>query len=196
MVSADSCWDILVIKQDGKTSLSVWGPMTKAKPVSHAEGSECLGIRFKLGTFMPQLPNHRLLDTGANLPEARSNTCWLGGSVWQCPDFENADAFVDRLVRDDLLVCDPVVDALLEGDTKALSLRSVQRRFLRTTGLTQVSVRQIERAQQAMVLLHKGFSILDTVHAVGYFDQSHMTNSLKRFIGQTPAQIIRVNRTE
>lgn len=196
MVSADSSWDILVMKQDGKISLTVWGPMTQAKPIPHPEGSECVGIRFKLGTFMPHLPTNTLLNAGTILPEASSKACWLGGSAWQFPDFENADTFVDRLVRENLLVCDPVVDALLHGHINGMSLRSVQRRFLRATGLTQISIRQIERARQAMVLLHQGLSILDTVHAAGYFDQSHMTNSLKRFIGQTPAQIVHVSKPE
>jgi hypothetical protein len=30
-----------------------------------------------------------------------------------------------------------------------------------------------------MTLVHQGTSILDTVYTAGYFDQSHMTNSLK-----------------
>ena len=50
-------------------------------------------------------------------------------------------------------------------------------------------IRQIERARYAMTLLCQGTSILDTVYKAGYYDQSHMTNSLKRFLGQTPAQI-------
>ena len=40
-------------------------------------------------------------------------------------------------------------------------------------------------------LLTQGISILDTVHEAGYFDQAHLTRSLKHFIGQTPARIIR-----
>ncbi len=36
----------------------------------------------------------------------------------------------------------------------------------------------------------RGVSILDAVHEAGYFDQSHLTRSLKHFIGLTPAQII------
>ncbi len=38
-------------------------------------------------------------------------------------------------------------------------------------------------------------SILDTVERAGYFDQPHLTRSLKRFIGQTPAQIITRNQS-
>jgi AraC-like DNA-binding protein len=33
--------------------------------------------------------------------------------------------------------------------------------------------------------------ILDAVHEAGYFDQAHLTRSLKRLIGQTPGQIAR-----
>jgi methylphosphotriester-DNA--protein-cysteine methyltransferase len=39
--------------------------------------------------------------------------------------------------------------------------------------------------------LKQGVSILDTVHEAGYFDQAHLTRSLKYLIGQTPAKIAR-----
>ena len=41
------------------------------------------------------------------------------------------------------------------------------------------------------MLLKDGTSILDTVVAAGYFDQAHLTRSLKRFVGQTPSDIVR-----
>jgi hypothetical protein len=37
---------------------------------------------------------------------------------------------------------------------------------------------------------------LDTIHEVGYFDQPHLTRSLKYFIGQTPAQLREKSRPE
>ncbi|MBA3631158.1 MAG: helix-turn-helix domain-containing protein [Actinobacteria bacterium] len=52
-------------------------------------------------------------------------------------------------------------------------------------------IRQIERAQQAATLLQRGNPISDAVHEVGYFDQPHLTRSLKQWIGLTPAQILR-----
>jgi Transcriptional regulator containing an amidase domain and an AraC-type DNA-binding HTH domain len=39
-------------------------------------------------------------------------------------------------------------------------------------------------------------SILDVVYEAGYYDQPHLTRSLKYFIGQTPAQIMQENATE
>ncbi len=153
------------------------------------------GVIFKLGTFMPHLPPGMLRDRqDAVLPEATSKTFWLHGSAWQFPDYENADTFIDRLVREGLLVHEPVVAAVLRGELPELSLRSVQRRFARATGVTHGAVCQIERAQRAVALLEQGVSILDTVELAGYTDQAHLTRSLKHFTGRTPAQIIRARR--
>ena len=65
-------------------------------------------------------------------------------------------------------------------------------RFLRATGLTHGLVVQIERAQHALKLLQHGMPILDTVEQAGYADQPHLTRSLKRLVGQTPAQILKL----
>ena len=89
------------------------------------------------------------MDTGVDLPIVSRNSFSLLGSTWQLPDYDNADTFVDWLVRKDLLARDPVVDAALQGGLQDLDLRTIQRRFLRATGLTQSAVRQIERARFA-----------------------------------------------
>src|SRR5262249_1708581 len=107
------------------------------------------------------------------------------------PDFDNAEMFVKRLVREGLIAVDRIVDAALRGEQQTLSLRSAQRHFLRTTGMSQGTIRQIERARHATNLLRDRVSILDTVHQAGYSDQAHLTRSLKHYIGQTPRQIIR-----
>jgi AraC-like DNA-binding protein len=123
------------------------------------------------------------------LPDAGSQSFWLHGAAWQFPNFDNTDTFIERLTREGLLAREPIVEAALQGQLKDVSLRSVQRRFLRATGLTHNLVYQIERARQAMTLLQGGASILDTVEQAGYADQPHLTRALKRYIGHTPAQI-------
>ena len=87
---------------------------------------------------------------------------------------------------------DPVVKAVLQGHPPEMSSRTVRHRFLRTTGLTQSYIRQVERAQRAVAFLQQSVSILDTVYELGYYDQPHLTRSLKQWIGYTPAQIIRM----
>jgi AraC-like DNA-binding protein len=131
-----------------------------------------------------------------NLPESSSKSFWLNGSAWQFPNYENADVFVDRLVRDGLLAYDPMVQAALQGQPLEMSLRTVQRRLLKATGLTHTAVRQIERARNATRLLKQGVSIPDTIYKAGYFDQPHLIRSLKHFIGLTPAQIMDKSRPE
>lgn len=108
------------------------------------------------------------------------------------PDYDDADTFVNRLERAGLVVHDPVVEAALSGRAE-LSSRSVQRRSLHATGLTQGTVRQIERVEQAKTLLEQGVAIADTVYLAGYADQPHLTRALKRLMGQTPAQIARAS---
>ncbi|MGQ0569127.1 MAG: helix-turn-helix domain-containing protein [Armatimonadota bacterium] len=186
---AMSHWEMVVTRYLGKATLTVRGPETKAAPLSCPMGGEWLGIRFKVGTLMPQLPASNLVDEAVDLPGAGAQSFWLHDSAWQFPDFENADTFVDQLVRNGLLVRDPVVDAALQGQLNDLSARTAQRHFVRTTGLTQGAVRQIERARHATVLLQNGASVLDAVSEAGYFDQPHLTRSLKYFIGRTPTQI-------
>ena len=190
---ADVRWNLLFLKQNGKLKVTVEGATTRFVPKDQIEGSEFLVIKFSLGTYMPHLPAVKIRDANAILPEAASSRFWLNNMVWQFPDFDNVETFVDRLVREGVVIQDPVVSAALQDRPLDVSPRTVRRRFIHTTGLTPVSIRQIERAQQAAALLEGGESILDAVYEAGYADQPHLTRSVKRFIGQTPAQIAGMN---
>ena len=194
---AQSRCELVVTRLSGKITMTVRGPETKATPLGDCPGDgEWLGIRLKLGTVLPLLPARTLVDASVNLPNASNNSFWLGGRAWQFPDYDNADMFVDWLVRKGLLFREPIVEAALQGHMKTLSLSSIQRRFLRSTGVTQCMARQIERARSATLLLQQGVSIQDTVFEAGYFDQPHLTRSLKYFIGQTPVQLREKSRPE
>jgi hypothetical protein len=187
--------EIVLTRYRGKTTLTVRGPETKATFLDYQSiGAEFLGITFKLGAFMPHLPPQKLRDwRNVDLPEASSQSFWLYGSAWQFPNYENVDTFIARLVREGLLVIDPVVDAVLQGCSPTLSIRSIQYRFLNATGLSSKTIQQITRARQAYTLLEQGASILDTVFEAGYADQPHLTRSLRHYFGQTPAQIGSLN---
>jgi len=195
---ADIRWNLLFARRGSKVRVSVEGPTTHFVPKNHFEGSEFLVIKFKLGIFMPYLPVSNLVNGDVFLPAGASadRSFWLHGATWQLPDFDNVETFVDRLVQDDLLVVDSVVNAVLQEQQPAISSRTVRRRFLQATGLTPKAIEQIKRAQRAAALLEQGKPILDAVYESGYADQPHMTRSLRRFIGQTPAQIARVNQSE
>jgi hypothetical protein len=192
---AASHFEMAVTRYRGKTFLTLRGPETKATTLDCPAEGEWLGIRFKIGTFMPQLLPGSLRDQrDVTLPEATSRSFWLNGSAWEYPDFENAETFIKRLVKTGVIARDSTVDAVVKGQPERLSLRSAQRHFLRATGMTHATFRQIERARHATNLLKEGASVMDTVHRAGYFDQAHLTRSLKYFIGQTPARIIQTDR--
>jgi AraC-like DNA-binding protein len=194
---AETHWGMVVTKYQDKTILTVRGPETRATPAYGPSDAEFFGIMFKAGAFMPDLPARMVMNRcDLNLPEACGQTFWLHGAAWQFPNFENADTFVDWLVRDGLLVYDPLVNEVLQGQPVDISLRTAQRRLLQATGLTRNEICQIKRARYAVTLLKHGTSILDTIEQAGYADQPHLTRSLKHFIGQTPAQIISESREE
>lgn len=187
-------WEMVVSRHEGRTSLTVRGPETRGTTAECPAEGEWFAIRFKLGTFMPRLPPGELRDrSDVTLPNAGSRSFWLNDSAWDYPDFENAETFVNRLVRAGLIAVDPTVNDALRGQRHALSARTAQRRFRQVTGLTRGAIVQIERARKATNLLRRGVSILDAVHEAGYYDQAHLTRSLKRLIGQTPAQILRAD---
>lgn len=193
--AAASHWEMVIARYHGETMLTLRGPESRASAATCPADAEFFGIVFKLGAFMPQLPTVDRLDRNdMTLPQATDRAVWLLGATWEIPTFENADTFVDRLARQGLLVQEPVVDAVLQNRPVDLSPRTVQRRFQRATGLTQGTLTQIERAQQAMALLKQGNPIADVVSLCGYADQPHLTRSLKRFMGETPGQIRGVNR--
>jgi len=192
---ASSHWEMVVTRLKGKTTLTLRGPETKATEIHCPAEGEWLGIRFKSGAFMPQLPVASLLDgQDVTLPGAGRRSFWLDGSAWEHPGFDNAETFVARLAKAGLIARDSAVEAALQGEPQALSRRSAQRHFLQATGMTQGALRQIERARFATNLLRRGVSIIDTVHEAGFFDQAHLTRSLRRLIGLTPAKIAREER--
>ena len=153
-------WEIVVSRRRDWSVVTIRGPETRATTVPIPQDAEFFGVQFRRGAFMPGLLPARLVDATLRLPEASCNAVWLHGAAWEVPSFDNLDAFVERLVRAGLLIRDPLVEAALRGEAVARSPRSVQRRVLRATGLTQATIRQIERAEQAVMLLERGRSIV------------------------------------
>jgi AraC-like DNA-binding protein len=184
-------FEMAITRLGGKTSITLRGPETTATTIDCPAEGEWIGIRFKVGTFMPRfLPGSLRDHKDVTPPPATSCSFWLNGSALEYPDFDNAEIFVKRLAQSGNLSRDSIVEDILLRKPGQLSLRSSQRHFLRSTGVTYATFRQIERARRATCLLREGVPILDVVSRLGYFDQPHLTRSLKRFIGETPTQII------
>ncbi len=90
-------WEMVVMRHEGKTILTLRSPETTATLADFPADAEWLGITLKLGIYIPHLPPRILRDrSDVILPEATSKSFWLNGSAWQFPDYENAEAFVAR----------------------------------------------------------------------------------------------------
>jgi hypothetical protein len=186
---AVSNWEMVITRQDGLARLTVLGPETTATTAPIPEDAEFFGIRFSLGTFMPRLPPGQLVDRGVTLPPATKRSVRLDGYRLELPGRDDVDAFVAKLVRTGLLEHDPVPQAAVHGPVDGLSARSLERRVSRATGLTRGGIRQIRRAEVAVRMLTEGVAPIDVALHAGYADQPHLTRSLRRFVGQTPAEI-------
>lgn len=186
---AECHWHMVFSRLEGRTLSFIVGPWSEAGVVSYGEGADILWVRFRLGAFMPHLPTKDIRDTETVLPDASNNSFWLKGSARQVPDFEEVETFIERLAREEILVLDPVVVDSRKSNPLIIPPRTVRHHYLQATGLSQKHINQFERAQQAAALLQQGVPILDTVNEVGYYDQPHLTRSLKRFTGFTPAQM-------
>ncbi|MDN3920060.1 helix-turn-helix domain-containing protein [Roseateles violae] len=191
--SMASCnWVMVVSRVNGRVFMTVRGPETRASVAECPPDGEWIGIHFRLGSFMPEFPNRALRDRNdSTLPDLSGLSFWLAGSAWEYPSFDNADVFVERLRSKGLLASDPYVRSALERRPGSSSRRTEQRHFLRASGITQVTARQIERARRAAYCLQNGLPILQVVHDMGYFDQAHLSRSMQHFIGRTPAQVAR-----
>jgi AraC-like DNA-binding protein len=148
-------------------------------------------ISFKASTFLSFVPPKDILDRGILLSTAR-HSFQLASDTFEIPTFENAEGFIRSLVKKEQVRQDEVVEAALMDRLPAYSLRSIQRRFVRATGMTQNYFRQIQRARMAAALLQSGTPAAEVAFQAGYSDQSHMSRSLKRILGRTPSEITTV----
>jgi hypothetical protein len=182
-------WELVVSRSGGAVHVTVRGPETRATIVDIPPETEFFGVEFSLATYTPLIAPRQLVDRAVTFAQPSPASFLLDGSAWEIPTPDNVDVFIDRLATDGLLRHDPIAAAALRGDATRVSKRSVERHVSRATGLTRGVIRQIRRAETAVQMLTSGASARDVARRAGYSDQAHLTRSLTRFFGQTPAQI-------
>jgi hypothetical protein len=170
--------ELVVARVGGSAQVILRGPVTRASIVDCPAGGEWLGVRFRLGTQLARLPTAALLDhQSLVLPSSADGRFWFDRRWWEAPAYHNAEACVAALATTGIIRRDRLVETVLDGGRVNASLRSVQRRFLQSIGLTREAFRQMERARHAAHLLQNGVGILDVVDQAGYFDQPHLNRA-------------------
>ena len=183
------------VRIGGTTTVHLRGPATKASPLSCPPDAEYFGVDFRLGAYLPMFPPAGLANLqDALLPVLPDKRILLDGRSWEMPTEQNVDVFVEHLERAGLLVFDPLVEELRHGGAvSGVPERTAQHRFARAVGLSRRTMQVIERARHAAALLRAGATIADVVVAAGYYDQPHLTRSLRRLIGHAPTEIVRAD---
>jgi AraC-like DNA-binding protein len=181
-------WQVVFVRAgNGRRQVFLRGPESLATESPIPQDCEFLGVEFNLGVHMSQAP--LAADRAFELQLDAQGFFMLAGHRREWPEFDTVDSFVGALARDGALMRDHLVEDLLKRRPTDLTERTLQRRFLRATGLTYGTVRQIHRVEHAVELLSQGVPILDTVEQLGFSDQAHLTRAMRRFRGRTPASI-------
>jgi hypothetical protein len=183
VTTPDGCWDVVVMRRQGRVSVLQTGVITRPVRLDFASGDEYVCISFKPGVFMPKTPGDGMVDRAFTRP--------FEGDRLEIPSFENAEGLVSRLLSRRALVRDEIVAGIADGDPRASSPRSVQRHFQRSMGMTAKRFEQIQRARQAVELLQRGRAVAAVAHELGFSDQAHLTRALKALMGRTPGAIAR-----
>jgi len=172
-------------------SVNVHGPESRPVATLLPPGGTWIGIRFRLGVMLHDVPIPGLVDGALVLPNASHRSFWWKGGTWERPTYENAEGLVTRLAREELIGRDMLIEHALHNGVDDISLRTLQRRFLMAAGQTRRAVRQIEKARQAAVRLREGATPADVANELGYYDQPHLTRATRRYLGRTPAELSR-----
>lgn len=191
VTTPDGCWDIVILRHQGRVSVLQTGVITRPVTLDFSSGDEYVCISFKPGVFMPTTPGERMVDKAFTRPIAGDRSFWFEGDRLEIPSFENAEGLVAGLMRRSALVRDEIVAGIADGDPRAISERTVQRHFQLSMGVTAKRFEQIRRARRAVELLQRGTAVATVAHELGYSDQAHLTRALKAIVGRTPGAIAR-----
>lgn len=188
LVPPDGTWDLVFIRDARGTHAIRTGLTTRAVELRHNGNEEILAISFRASVKLAAVDPVASLDQGYLLQGDRRRF-WVAGEVHEIPTFQNADVFVERLIKRGLLQANPAIQSILDGEPIAVSARTLQRQFKLTTGMTHKRFTMIERARLAAASLRKGEAAQNVVHALGFYDQAHLINSLREIVGLTPSQL-------
>ncbi|MFE6967390.1 helix-turn-helix domain-containing protein [Agromyces sp. NPDC057679] len=190
LVPAVEYWDLWFAREpDGEVLAGLAGPTLGHRWIRSKIGEHSWGIQLKPHAILPGVSKQLLLGGERQLVVEAGHVVLAQHAV-PFPEFEDLEAFTDRLLELDVLRSDDDVRRMLSGDDAGYSERHRQRRVRAATGLTRKQIEQLSRAREAFALLLQGVSPVECAARCGFADQAHLTRSLRAFHGRTPAQVL------
>lgn len=181
-------WTFFFREENGTREVAIGSPHAETLDLPYKKGGVYWGILLKPHLFMPWLSKQNMSPSGFALPTTKKSL-FIDTFEVAIPAYENAEYFVNELIKQGIIIASPLVEKALAGKP-SLSERTVQRHVVQVAGLTKRELLRVRKACYAYALLQKGMSIGDVVNEAGYTDQAHLTKSLKLLAGQTPGQIL------
>lgn len=187
---AEPRWHLIVLDGPGPDRVILAGPKSASDAFEVPADVRGTWIQLRLGTHVSGMRMSDLVDTEITLADRGRRTFELRGSRVEIQEEDDAEAMVGQLVRDGVLAFDPIVARVLSGANPTVPERTVRHRVRSATGQSREHIRQIERAKQAAALITTtGLPLAVVAAEAGYTDQPHLTRSIKRWLGRTPAQL-------
>ena len=194
VTTPDGTWDLVFCFRLGRVAILQTGQIVRPIDLAYEPGDSYFAIVFKPDVYMPHRPGNMMFHKGIFRPLAARDSFWLDNDRLEIPTFDNAEQFVAQLAARGLIARDRVVGYAVEAELEQLDDRTLERHVARVTGMTAKMLQQILRANRAVKLLEGGSRAADVAADLGYTDQSHLTNSLRRILGRTPGEIARDSR--
>ncbi|WP_280397665.1 hypothetical protein [Nocardia carnea] len=104
---ASETWGLVFWEQEGRRYAAISGPESRTGTAPVPEGAGFVGIQFAVGTSLRATATSALVDGGIVLPGVTGRTFWLDGAHRETPRPDDAEALVDRLVREGVVVRGP-----------------------------------------------------------------------------------------
>jgi len=186
----DGTWD-LVFRQsvDGRLMVLQTGQTDRVVQLPGVAGDRYFNIAFRPEVYMPRRPGASMTNLGHVHALAGQRGCLIDGETLELPSFDNAERFVMALASRGLIEVDRHVLRAGQSGWQGVDDRSLQRHSAHVTGLSPKKLQQIIRADAAAALLQQGWRPADVAAELGYADQAHLTNSLRRILDVTPSQL-------
>ncbi|WP_394693025.1 helix-turn-helix domain-containing protein [Hyphobacterium sp.] len=181
----------------------IYGPLTRVLELRRTSPMRLAAIRLRpegIGAIAPD-PRHlrnRSRDLADLLPApaiatlagaARRPLADFAKTACETLPFRTPESRATGRVRTaiDRLEQDPAIRPSALARVANISIRTLDRDFMRCTGLTPGEFLQITRYHLARQAIRNGAgSLSDIAVDAGYADQAHMTRDFRRFAGRTP----------
>jgi hypothetical protein len=190
MARPDGTWD-LVFRQSaqGLPMVLQTGQIDRVVQLPGRAGDSYFNIAFRPEVYMRRRPGAAMTNLGHVHALAGQRGCLIDGETLELPSFDNAERFVMALASRGLIEVDRHVLRAGQSGWRGVDDRSLQRHSAHVTGLSPKKLQQIIRADAAATLLQRGLRPADVAAELGYSDQAHLTNSLRRILDLTPGQL-------